>query len=80
MPKHYSADLWWTAVWLVLLCKMSYNEEGAILFMSKRSVRRYIDQYQSTGDVEPRKHRYGPKKMLNEAEIIIVIQYYCWQL
>ena len=50
MPKHYSADLWWTAaVWLVLLWKMSYNEAGDILFMS---IRRYVDQYQSTGDVD----------------------------
>ena len=72
MPKHYSysADLRCRAVWLVLLRKMSYNEAGDILFMSEQSVRRYVDQYQSTGDVEPRKHRHGPKKMLNEAEII----------
>ena len=53
---------------------MSYNEAGDILFMSEQSVRRYVDQYQSTGDVEPRKHRHGPKKMLNETEMIIVIQ------
>ena len=74
MPKHYSADLRWRAVWLVLLRKMSYNEAGDILFMSEQSVRRYVDQYQSTGDVEPTKHRHGPEKMLNEAEMIIVIQ------
>ena len=66
---HHASDLRWRAVWLVLLCKMSYNEAGDILFMSERSVRRYVDQYQSTGDVEPRKHRYGPEKMLTEAMI-----------
>ena len=42
MPKHYSADLRWRAVWLVLLHKMTYEEVGDILFMSERSVRRYV--------------------------------------
>ena len=48
-------------LWLVLLCKMTYEEVGDILLMSERSVRRYVNQYQSTGDVEPRKHKHGPK-------------------
>ena len=74
MPKHYSADLRWRAVWLVLLRKMTYEEVGDILFMSERSVRRYVDQYQSTGDVEPRKHKHGPEKILNEVEMMIVIE------
>ena len=61
-------------MWLVLLRKMTYEEVGDILFMSERSVRRYVDQYQSTGDVEPTKHKHGPAKMLNEVEMIIVIE------
>ena len=78
MPKHYSVDLRWRAVWLVLLRKMTYAEVGNILFMSERSVRRYVDQYQSTGDVEPTKHKHGPAKMLNEVEMIIVIELLAW--
>ena len=35
MPKHYSADLQWRAMWLVLLCKITYEEVGDILFMSE---------------------------------------------
>ena len=53
---------------------MTYEEVGDVLFMSERSVRRYVDQYQSTGDVEPRKHRHGPEKMLSEVEMVIVIE------
>ena len=56
------------------LHKMTYEEVGDVLFMSERSVRRYVDQYQSTGDVEPRKHRHGPEKMLSEVEMVIVIE------
>ena len=73
MPKHYSVDLWWRAVGLVLLRKMTYEEVSDILFMSERSVRRYVDQFQST-DVEPTKHKHGPARMLNEMEMIIVIE------
>ena len=61
-------------MWLVLLRKMTYEEVGDILFTSERSVRRYIDQYQSTGDVEPTKYKHGLEKMLNEVEMIIVIE------
>ena len=63
MPQHYSVDLWWRAVWLVLLCKMAYEEVSDTLFMSERAVRRYVDQYQSTGDVEPTKNKHGPARM-----------------
>ena len=74
MPKHYSTDLRWRAVWLVLLRKMSYNEVSDTLFMSERSVRRYVELYQCTGDVEPSKHKHGPDKVLNEVEMLIVIE------
>ena len=74
MPKHYSTDLRWRAVWLVLLRNMSYNEVSDILFMSERSVRRYVELYQHTGDVEPSKQKHGPDKVLNEIEMLIVIE------
>ena len=35
---------------------------------------RYVDQYQSSGDVEPRKHKHGPEKILDEVEMMIVIE------
>ena len=45
-----------------------------ILFMSERSVRRYVELYQHTGDVEPSKQKHGPDKVLNEIEMLIVIE------
>ena len=52
MPVGYSVDLRWRAVWLHFICRKS-RYEIADLFMSKRSVDRYIALYQSTGNVEP---------------------------
>ena len=74
MPTNYSLDLRWRAVWLHLIRQMSYAEIAELLFMSQRSVQRYVYLYQSTGDVEPRKQRHGPERLLSEFEQITVLQ------
>lgn len=74
MPAGYSVDLRWRAVWLHLIRNMSYAEVADVLFMSQRSVQRYVDLYQSTGDVEPQKHRHGPEQILSDFEQITVLQ------
>ena len=51
MPVNYSTDLRWRAVWLVTLRGMKYEEVSKMLFISDRSVRRYVDLF-STGDPE----------------------------
>lgn len=75
MPKTYSVDLCWRAVWLYLIRGMSCAEVADILFMSKRSVQRYVDLYQAiaTGDVEPGEQRHGPEQLLSELEQITVL-------
>ena len=74
MPTNYSVDLRWRAVWLYLIRRMSYAEIADILFMSQRSVQRYVALYQSSSDVEPRKQRHGPEQLLSEFEQITVLQ------
>ena len=66
MPINYSTDLWWRAVWLVTLRGMSYEEVGKVLFMSERSVRRYVDHFFSTGNADPEKQNHGPQCLLSE--------------
>ena len=73
MPRQYSVDLRWRAIWLVVLRKCSYRSVATTLFLSERSVRRYCELYRLTGAVEPTKYRHGPKKLLNDNEMIIVI-------
>ena len=73
MPKAYSADLLWRAVWLHLVRDLSLAEISDLLFMSERSVRRYIELYHSTGDVECKKQA-GPTCLLNDFEQITVMQ------
>ncbi len=73
LPRQYSVDLHWRAIWLVVLRKCRYKSVATTLFLSERSVRRYCELYRLTGAVEPTKYRHGPKKLLNDNEMIIVI-------
>ena len=42
--------------------------------MSERTVRRYVELYYSTGDVECKKQTTGPTCLLNDFEQITVLQ------
>ena len=54
MPKAYSEDLRWRAVWLNIVKGMTYTEVAEVLFMSEKSVYRYLSQFHATGSVEPK--------------------------
>ena len=61
MPVNYSTDLRWRAVWVVTLRGLNYQEVSKMLFISERSVRRYVDHFFSTGNIDPEKQRHGPE-------------------
>ena len=50
------------------------EEVGKMLFISERSVRRYVDHFHSTGNVDPAKQQHGPQCLLSEFEQTIVLQ------
>ena len=74
MPKQYSEDLRWRAVWLHTVRGLSYAEVSDLLYMSERSVRRYTELYFTTGDVKPCRQRHGPVPLLSETEQLTVLQ------
>ena len=45
-----------------------------LLFMSEQSVRRYVELYHSTGDVDSVKQKHGPDCLLTEFEQLNVLQ------
>ena len=56
MPRPYSDDLRCCAIWMVgELLGYSVDEEAATLFMSPRTVERYISKCLNTGDVNSEK-------------------------
>ena len=74
MPKSYSNDLRWRAVWLAIVREMSCKEISDVLFMCERSVYRYLYLFYTTGSVSPLEHASGPPKMLNDFEEFIILQ------
>jgi transposase len=74
MPKSYSEDLRWRAVWLALVRGRSCEEIARVLFMCERSVYRYLALFHATGSVHSAMYTSGPKKVLNDFEQLTVLQ------
>ena len=74
MPKSYSEDLRWRAVWLSVVRGMTYQDIAKVLFMSEKSVYRYLSSFHSTGSVEPKDHTGGPGKCLSDVEQLTILQ------
>ena len=73
MPKAYSEDLRWRAVWLNIVRGMSCKDIATTLFMCEKSVQRYLALFHSNGSVTPQTPTGGPSKTLNELEEFTVM-------
>ena len=74
MPKAYSEDLRWRAVWLHLVRGLSYTDVAQTLFMCEKSVQRYLALFHATGGVDPQVQKRGPDKCLTEFELFTILQ------
>ena len=74
MPKSYSEDLHWRAVWLHLVRGLSYTDVAHTLFMCEKSIQRYLALLQATGNVDSQVHKGGPDKCLTEFELFTILQ------
>lgn len=61
-------------MWLVILRSMSFADVGELLFISERSVRRYVERFYMTGNVQATKQKHGPQLILSDFEQTLVIQ------
>jgi len=57
-----------------LIQRKSYAEIGNLLYMSVKSVQRYIGLFSTTGTVAPTAYKHGPDQVLSEFEQWILIQ------
>ena len=60
MAPPYSTDLHWRIVWAVLALNMSLDDASKLFNVSSRTVTRYVNLFQHTGDVVPVQRHYGP--------------------
>ena len=65
MPKAYSEDLRWRAVWLTVVRDVSSAEIANMLFTCEKSVHRYLALFHTMGCVSPKEHNSGPERTLS---------------
>ncbi len=74
MPKFYSENLRWRAVWLYTVRGMPETEIAGVLFMCVRSVQKYLSLFHSTESVAPRKSYEGPANTITDIEETSLLQ------
>ena len=53
---------------------MLHSEISRLLNVSTRTVSRYVQLFDTTGDVQPKARRYGPQRLLSEYEQLILLR------
>ena len=61
-------------MWLHTAHSLKVSDIVEQLCLSERSVRRYIDLFQRTGDVKPCSQQHGPPKLLGEFEQVLLLR------
>ena len=70
MPVPYSVDLRWRVVCLHLVHHMTFKNISKLLFISEKTVRRYLRRFWQTGEMQPQAHRNG----LGDYEKLILLR------
>ena len=52
MPRPYSEDLRWRAIWMKEILGFQVDEVAAALWMSPRTIERYVSKVFNSGDVK----------------------------
>jgi len=60
-------------VWFYIVHQLTVTDISQTLCISERTVRKYINMFEQTGDVEPRKQCHGPPKLLGDFEQLILL-------
>ena len=74
MPLAYSNDLRWRIVWLYYYKEKTIEEIQELLYVSTRSVRRFLALFEETGDVSPAIQQRGLPRSLDAFEEMSLIQ------
>ena len=74
MPLPYTTDLRYRIVWLSLVHNASPTAISRLLHVSSRTVTRYVELFNGTGDVLPRARCNGPRRLLGQHEQLILLR------
>ena len=74
MPLAFSVDLRWRAIWLYIVVQLPISEISRQLCIYGRTIRRYINMFEQTGDIQPRRLRHGPPMLLGDNEQLVLLR------
>ena len=74
MPSPYSVDLRWRIIWLTQIQHKPYIVVSELLTVSVRTISRYVELFNTTGDIQPRSRRYGPHRVFGEYEQLVLLR------
>ena len=72
--RAFSVDLRWRIVWSHLVHHYSPKELADRFQVSPVSVRRYINLFKRTGDVQPKKQQHDPPQLLGDFERLVLLK------
>ena len=70
----YSDDLRWRIVWMKCGLGMKTAEIATTMFVSDRTVQRYVQRFELTGNVSPFQRKNGPGRILTEADEAVLVE------
>ena len=73
MPASYSEDLRWRIVWLHVFLRMEASEVARLLYVCTRTVYRYAERFNLTGELRKSIKHNGPYPVLNEGQNLFLI-------
>ena len=71
---HDPIDLRWRIVWAYLTQNSTLPEIANVFSVSERTIRRYIQLFYQTGDVQPSDGKHGPQKLLGDHEQLVLLR------
>ena len=74
MPLLYTTDLRWRIVRLSIVYQCSSADISQLFNVSSHTVTRYVNLFNTTGDVLPRAHSNGPPRLLGQFEQVILLR------
>ena len=74
MPYPYTTDLRWRVIWLYYVQNYSVSNISELLCVSIRSIYRYIERFNQTGEIKAVTYHHCPKKLLGELKQVILLR------
>ena len=61
-------------MWLSMVNHWDAHDISQLLYVSERTVLRFVTLFQRTGDIKPKSHHHAPPKLLGDYEQLLLLR------